>query len=92
MDKQRKPMKTSNRLLLGIGSIFVIAGIIIVALVNYNERQHALVEAEKKSQIILNRNLATHAYFAHQLKPKLFKSTDPIRSDAYFEPTWIEVV
>ena len=89
MDKQRRPMKTSNRLLLGIGSIFVIAGIIIVALVNNQARKQALVEAETKAQIILNRNLATHTYFTHQLKPKLFKLTGPISSDAYFEPTWM---
>jgi signal transduction histidine kinase len=89
MDEQRRPMKTSNRLLLGIGSIFVIAGIITVALVNNQARKQALVEAETKARIILNRNLATHTYFTHQLKPKLFRLTGPISSDDYFEPTWM---
>jgi hypothetical protein len=60
LDKQRRLMKTSNRLLLGIGSIFVIAGIITVAFVNNQARKQALIEAETKARIILNRNLATH--------------------------------
>ena len=89
MDKQRKPLKISSRLFLATGAIFIIAGIIIVALVNYMERQQALVEAETKACIILNRNLAIHTYFTRQLKPKLFGSTDPVRSKDYFEPTWM---
>ena len=92
MDKKRKPMKISNRLLLAIGTIFVLAGIVVVVLINKNARQQALFEAEKKARIILDRNLATHTYFTHKLKPTLFKFTEPIRSEAYFEPIGIDRV
>ena len=32
----------------------------------------ALIEAESKAMLILNHNLAIHAFYSHELKPKLF--------------------
>jgi hypothetical protein len=39
--------------------------------------------------IILHRNLATHEYFNNNLKPGLFKLTDPYVKSDYFDPVWM---
>jgi hypothetical protein len=48
-----------------------------------------LEEARVRARIILDRNLATHTYFSHDLKPGLFALTDPYRPKDYFDPTWM---
>jgi hypothetical protein len=52
-------------------------------------RQHSLEMAEEKARLILDRNLATHTYFTHELKPALFDLTAPFISEDYFDPTWM---
>jgi len=69
--------------------VLISAGAIIIALVNQNMRQQALVEAESKARILLDRNLATHTYFSEIMKPRLFEWTDPFRSADYFDPSWM---
>jgi hypothetical protein len=71
------------------GIVFSIASLIVVLLVNANMRQQALMEAEAKARMLLDRNLATHTYFSHDLKPNLFEWSDPLRADDYFDPTWM---
>lgn len=82
-------MKISNRMFITIGAIYIVASIVIIALVNYEMRKQALLEAESKAMLLLNHNLAVHTYFSQQLKPKLFSWTDPFRSPDYFEPAWM---
>jgi signal transduction histidine kinase len=60
-----------------------------VLIVNRSMRRQALVEAEEKARLILDRNLAIHTYYSHELKPGLFELTDPIVPDTYFDPTWM---
>ena len=86
---EKKPTSISTRLFVAIGICFLTVGFIIVFLLNYQMKHLALIEAESKARIILDRNLATHTYFTHQLKPKLFKLIDPIVPDEYFEPVWM---
>ncbi len=86
---RQKPMKISTRLFFTCGLVFIITGIIVITLVNFHLRQQALAEAELKARIILDSNLAIHTYFSHQLKPKLFKLTDSIAAEGYFEPVWM---
>jgi hypothetical protein len=68
----------STRLFGLLGTFFLAAGILFIVLLNIEMKRQALIEAESKAQILLDRNLATHTYFSHQLKPKLFQLTDPI--------------
>lgn len=68
---------------------FIIAAVIVVLTVNYNMRQQALAEAQSKVGIILDRNLATHTYFTHIMKPRIFAWTEPFRSKEYFDPSWM---
>ena len=81
-------MTISNRLLITFGAIYIVASIIIVALVNYNMRKQALSEAESKALMLLNHNLAVHNYL-QELKPKLFSWSEPFRPPDYFEPAWM---
>ncbi len=52
-------------------------------------RQHALEEAKKDSQIILDHYVATHTYFSKELKPAVFHVATPVMDDTYFEPAWM---
>ena len=72
-----------------IGLVFIFAAVVIVALVNHNMRMQALVEAESKARLLLDRNMATHTYFSQIMKPKLFEWTGPFRTNEFFEPSWM---
>lgn len=80
-------ISTYHNLLIGI--VFLFAAVIIVVLVNMSMKRQALKEAESKARLLLDRNLATHTYFSHELKPKMFSLTDRYRPRDYFEPTWM---
>ncbi len=73
----------------GIGIVFIIAAVILVMSVNYSMRRQALIEAEAKARIILDRNLATHTYFSQIMKPSIFTWSEPFRSKEHFDPTWM---
>ena len=62
---------------------------IAVILVNSSMRQQALVEAESKARILVDRNWATHTYFSQVKKPRILAWTVPLRSADYFEPSWM---
>ncbi|MFA5284580.1 MAG: diguanylate cyclase [Smithellaceae bacterium] len=72
-----------------IGGFFVLAAVVVVVSVNYSMRQQALVEAQSKARIILDRNLATHTYFSRIMKPSIFAWSEPFRSKDYFDHTWM---
>jgi two-component sensor histidine kinase len=70
-------------------AIFAFAAFLIVSIVDNHAREAALEEAEAKAHMLLSRNLATHSYFASELKPKVFELTDGLRPEGYFEPAWM---
>jgi diguanylate cyclase (GGDEF)-like protein/PAS domain S-box-containing protein len=74
---------------LSIGGFFILAAVVVVINVNYSMRQQALVEAQSKARIILDRNLATHTYFSQIMKPSIFAWSEPFRSKDYFDHTWM---
>ena len=85
----RAKHRASTRLILAISLItgLTFAGSIVV--INSLMKMYARKEATEKAVIILDRNLATHTYFSHQLKPALFKDIKGKVDDKYFEPTWM---
>lgn len=83
------PLKISTYHNMVIGMVFILAAVIVVILVNTSMKRDALREAEAKARLLLDRNLATHTYFSHQLKPHLFAFTDPFRPKDYFHPAWM---
>lgn len=72
-----------------IAGMFVVSGVALILLVRQHMRQQALAEARSKARILLDRNLATHTYFTHQLKPSLFEWSEPSRDEGYFDPVWM---
>lgn len=81
--------KITNILSAFMGIIFVLITALILLLVNQSMKQQALAEAEAKARILIDRNLATHTYFSHVLKPNLFAWTEPFRTPEYFDPSWM---
>ncbi|MDZ7759874.1 MAG: DUF3365 domain-containing protein [Desulfovermiculus sp.] len=82
-------MKLSSLLMTILSAIFLVAGVILIVLVNFSMRQQALEEAQSKARIILDRNLATHTYFTHQLKPSVFELAGEPKSEVPFDPVWM---
>jgi len=68
---------------------FIIYGLVAIFLVNQMMRRQALFEAEQKSLMLLDHNLATHHYFSTQLKPNVFALIDSLQSPDYFDPVWM---
>ncbi|MFC1495245.1 DUF3365 domain-containing protein, partial [Thermodesulfobacteriota bacterium] len=60
-----------------------------IFMVNRVMKMYAQEESAEKARILLDRNLAIHTYFSHQLKPVLFKDRDGKTDDEYFEPVWM---
>ncbi|MBW2681649.1 MAG: DUF3365 domain-containing protein [Deltaproteobacteria bacterium] len=86
-DKEKS--KASTRLLISISLIIAIAGVCSILAINWRMKTHAREEAREEAMILLDRNLATHTYFSHQLKPVLFKKFEGNTEDNYFEPIWM---
>lgn len=81
--------RLSAQLAFWYTTLFVIIAVALVFLVNWQMKKQALAEAERQSDLLLDRNLATHLYFSHELKPNIFKWTDSFRSPDYFDPSWM---
>jgi len=86
---EKKRLGLSVYLNLGKALVFAAAAVFLINLENSNAREQALDDAKAKAEIILERNLAIHTYFSHQVKPKVFALTDPYISKDYFEPAWM---
>ncbi len=87
-----RKIRINIRLMVAVGSIFALVAIATIGIVNRKMKQHALNEAESKARIMLDRNLALHTYFTHQLRPVLFDliaKNQAIDIQTYFEPVWM---
>ncbi|MCF8043054.1 MAG: PAS domain S-box protein [Desulfarculaceae bacterium] len=91
MDAQpaRLTMKIGHKYILVVMVVTLLASAASVALVRHELRQDALREARSKAELLLERNLATHAYFAHYLKPSVFKALSGSVPEGYFDPAWM---
>lgn len=82
--------RRADRFFLSIHVIaFLLVSAAVILAVNIQQRHQALHEAEEKSRILLEHNLAIHNYFSKQLKPGIFDLTAQTRKPAYFDPTWM---
>ncbi|MFO7769238.1 MAG: DUF3365 domain-containing protein [bacterium] len=82
-------MKTSTRIsLIQIAGLLLASGVLILA-VRHSMRSQALEEARKKARILLDANLAVHAYFTHQLKPQVGELASETVGQEYFDPVWM---
>uniref|UniRef100_UPI0040574FF9 c-type heme family protein n=1 Tax=Candidatus Electrothrix sp. TaxID=2170559 RepID=UPI0040574FF9 len=84
-----KKFRANFKFLSSICIIMIILSLISIVSINWRLKQHALDEAKEKAMILLDRNMATHTYFSHQLKPVLFEKLKDISDEKYFEPRWM---
>lgn len=84
-----KITRLRHRINLANMVMLIITACCVVLLVNHFQKKHAHVQAEEKSLILLQHNLAIHTYINKQLKPNLFALTDQVRSPEYFDPVWM---
>lgn len=84
-----KTTKISTRLFLMITLVVALVGTAATLVVHWRMKAHARDEAQAKAMIMLDRNLAIHTYFTHQLKPVLFDAMPPDQQGAHFEPVWM---
>ncbi len=68
---------------------FILASVVVIFLVQETMRKQALVEAQAKAMILLDRNMATRDYFTKKLKPAVFALSDKYRPADHFDPTWM---
>jgi methyl-accepting chemotaxis protein len=52
-------------------------------------KSHARKEAQEKAMMLLDKSIAVHTYFSHQLKPALFDKTNTFTDSNYFDPVWM---
>jgi PAS domain S-box-containing protein len=86
---RRSLHKVSATLVAAGLAIFLFSSVLIIFSVNRIQKQDALKEAEEKALLILDRNLAIHAYINRQVKPPLFLLTAPVRPPEFFDPRWM---
>ncbi len=72
-----------------IAFIILILSALAIYILRHEMREHFLEAAQEKAKIILDRNMATHAFYSKKLKPAIFKLTDKYRSADYFDPVWM---
>jgi len=89
MEKDRRSLKISTFINISIILVFILSMMVIVVMVRTHERKEALRTAEGIAHIILDRNLAIHTYFSHQLKPAVFTLKGKKGGPDYFDPTWM---
>ncbi len=76
-------------LILAVVLLFSLAGVAVVWLVRDQMHREALDQARERARNLLDRNLAIHTYFSHQLKPKVFQISDKCMPADHFEPAWM---
>ncbi|MCP4221359.1 MAG: DUF3365 domain-containing protein [bacterium] len=72
-----------------VGIVFIITAALIILFINSKMRAQAILEAEAKAKLILEKNMATHRYFTRNLKPSVFALTAAYRTKDYFDPNWM---
>ncbi len=87
-----RKIRINIRLMITVGTIFILVAVLTIRITDWKMKKHALREAESKAKIMLDRNLAIHTYFTHQLKPALFnmiEKSPALDTETYFEPVWM---
>ncbi len=84
-----KNIDTNRFLIITMTVSFVVVSVAVIAVIWVLLRDFALAVAENETRIILDRNLAIHTYFSHDLKPALFDLTEDFVDEDYFNPVWM---
>ncbi len=89
MLKQLRNISIYSFVSIVLVTVLVVSSLLVIYIVRSSIRNEALSEAEKKAKIILERNLATHSYFSHEIKPSVFPLAEKEVKNGYFEPSWM---
>lgn len=82
-------MRASLLLNAAVAVVFAATAVALIFFVRANLHRASLGVAEEMARVLLDRHLATHAYFSHQLKPAVFSISDRVMPPDYFEPAWM---
>jgi len=74
---------------LAAGLLFIAAAVAVVLLVQHQMREQARTEAVAKAELMLDRNLAAHWYFTHELKPRVAELAAKAGCKDDFDPVWM---
>lgn len=77
--------KLSTLTTLALLFIYLIGSAVLVFTVNFHTKRQALLNAERYSGLILDRNVVTHAFFNNVLKTSLLDHL----GDQFFTPGWL---
>lgn len=69
--------------------IMIVSGLCTLGVLNLRLKQHSRDHAREKAMAMLDRNLAIHTFYSHQLKPALFETLKPVLKDDDFQPVWM---
>lgn len=89
MPARGKNWSIGSRISVAIGVLFVMAASLLIVTLNLTIKRYALEEARTQARIIIDRNLAVHAFYAKRLKPVLFPVLEKQIAQGYFEPAWM---
>ena len=70
-------------------SLLFFTGFLALYWINVQIENFAIKEAEHKARMLLDRNLSTHVYFSHDLKPAVFDLASKLDKPEYFDPIWM---
>lgn len=88
MDPTSRTLR-ARRLLAFIALVMLVTGVTTVALVHYEMRKFAIVEADDKAKILIEHNHAIQRYYTLVLRPNLMEITKPLRNKEFFDPVWM---
>lgn len=96
----RSKRKLGTVLGLITATIYLATGLVVMTYINVSMREEGLEDARRLAQVILEQNLAIHAYFTQQLKPNIFAVLeekgrsadffDPVLMSSTYAVRWIE--
>jgi len=89
MTRERRRTRASTLVSAAVAALFAAGAAVLIGIVREDIRHEALREAEEKARLLLDRSLATHAYFSHQLKPAVFALNDRVMPPGHFDPVWM---
>jgi PAS domain S-box-containing protein len=72
-----------------VAVLYLVIAVVVILVARGQVRASAVQEAEHQAELILQRNLAIHSYFAHALKPAVFELVGEDLPEDYFDSRWM---
>lgn len=79
----------ATRLVLSLAGAYLVAGAVVVVLVNLHERAAAREAARQRAHLLVDRSLAIHRFMNRELKPAIFEAMEAGQASRRFDPRWM---